>query len=377
MQHADVVGNGPCVDIGALDHLAAQRAVLIDIECPRGIPVPDVGDDLVRLPFFEVVSRIAAGGKFVAGAVEPDLECFVMPYRTVGPFVHAVAVDAIDAETDRGAFGADGRTPPCAAGRTRDVLEDLLAVFGVDVVDVRMGVGRHDCRIFILRQQLQHFVVVFILVDVISARRRTAAKRNMDAENDHLLFRHETQVLPEPFVLFIGKSGVVIGAGLTAVDDVVHRNDVHVSPIERIVGRAEEALVFCPRRRFVGRRIFMVVVADGGENRQSGLFRLQGDHHVGEERPFVVHMIPQRDPVTGDIGFRDVFADLSSRFVFEPHGMRSLVYLRIADTDQVEPCFGRGQRLEREVIAGRSLLELCEEGGELVGLVHIDLVGRG
>ena len=246
----------------------------------------------------------------------------------------------------------------------------------MDVVDVRVGVGRHDRRIFVLRQQIQHLVVVFVRIGVRAVRAPAAAERNMYAEDHHLVLRHETQILFEPRVLCGGESAFVVGAGLAAVDDVVHRDHVYVAAVERVVDRPEITLVFRPCRLFVGRREFVVVVSDRGEDGHSRLLRLQGDDHVGEQRPFVVDVVAQRDAVAGNAGRGRIFADLSSGLLLETHGMRRLVDLGIADADQVEPLFGCGERFEREVVARRSGLEPGEEAGEFVGLVDAHLVSR-
>ena len=108
VQQPDMVGYGPCVDVGVACHLAAQYVVFVDVDRPRGIPVPDVGYDLVGARLFETVFGTADEG--VGGAVEADLELFVVTNRTVGPLLHAVAVDPVEAESDGRTLGADGRT---------------------------------------------------------------------------------------------------------------------------------------------------------------------------------------------------------------------------------------------------------------------------
>ena len=247
------------------------------------------------------------------------------------------------------------------------MLEDLLAVLGVDVVDVRVGVGRHDRCVFVLREQLQHFVVVGVIA---------VAEGNVNAQDHHFILRNIAQVLLQPFVLLGAETAGVTRALLTFVDDVVHRYDMHVAAVERIVHRTEEAFVFRAGLLLVGRREFVVVVADGREYGDSRLFGLQGHHHVAVERPFVVHQVAEVDGVARDVGRGGILPDVLGRFALEPDGVRRLVDLGVADADQIEPGFGSVQRRQREVVAGGFRFEFGEELGQFVGLVHVDLVAR-
>ena len=111
---------------------------------------------------------------------------------------------------------------------------------------------------------------------------------------------------------------------------------MHVAAIERIVHRTEEAFVFRAGLLLVGRREFVVVVADGREYGDSRLFGLQGHHHVAVERPFVVHQVAEVDGVARDVGRGGILPDVLGRFALEPDGVRRLVDLGVADADQIE-----------------------------------------
>ena len=201
----------------------------------------------------------------------------------------------------------------------------------------------------------------------------------MYAEDHHLVLRHETQILFEPFVLCGGESAFVVGAGLAAVDDVVHRDHVYVAAVERVVDRPEITLVFRPCRLFVGRREFVVVVSDRGEDGHSRLLRLQGDDHVGEQRPFVVDVVAQRDAVAGNAGRGRIFADLSSGLLLETHGMRRLVDLGIADADQAEVALDAREAFEREILTDlllRGIEPHVEIGIAVVSRADLELRGH-
>ena len=143
------------------------------------------------------------------------------------------------------------------------MFEDRLSVTLVDVFLVVMRMADHDVRLGEPGQQVEHAVVVLV---ALVRHARTPAERDVRAEDHELVLVDVRQVLAQPLELLVGDAALVLF--LAFVEDVVHRHDVHVAAVERIVARAE--LRFEIGRSIVvgGLGLQMVVVADGLEDGQ-------------------------------------------------------------------------------------------------------------
>ena len=106
-----------------------------------------------------------------------------------------------------------------------------------------MRVTDHYVSLVKIRKQLKDFTIVHIPVNRGTAVLDSPSKRNMDAEKHHLvlLVFHEIQVFFQPFELSISDSAVISPTFAVSFDrhNVIHHDEMHVSPVERIIRRTE------------------------------------------------------------------------------------------------------------------------------------------
>ena len=158
------------------------------------------------------------------------------------------------------------------------------------------------------------------------------------------------QVLAQPLELLVGDAALVLL--LAFVEHVVHRYDVHVAAVERVVARAE--LRFEIGCGIVVRSLGLqvVVVADGLEN---------GQVAVGHR---LLHVAPQVGRVEDDVAERDAVdrralglvsvgrsLDVGDRLVDVAADLGRGRTLRVGDADQREIAFRGRQRRQHEVVA--------------------------
>ena len=227
------------------------------------------------------------------------------------------------------------------------MFEDRLPVTLVDVFLLVMRMADHDVRLGEFGQQVEHAVVVLV---ALVRHARTPAEGNVRAEDHELVLVYVRQVLAQPFELPVGDAALVLF--LAFVEDVVHRHDVHVAAVERIVARAE--LRFEIGRGIVVRSLGlqMVVVADGLED---------GQVAIGHR---LLHVAPQVGRVEDDVAERDAVdrralglvsvgrsLDVGDRLVDVAADLGRGRTLRVGDADQREIAFRGRQRRQHEVVA--------------------------
>jgi len=203
-----VVGIGPVVVGLDAGHVADLRAVLPERDFPvaRGVGVPDVGHDALRIVHGRGVGRPAEGeaarlAEHLRGRIGPDLIAGFLVGRLVVLVGNGVARDLVDAVPVRRAVGADVRRPPCTAGGAVDMFEDRLPVTLVDVFLVVMRMADHDVRLGEPGQQVEHAVVVLV---ALVRHARTPAERDVRAEDHELVLVDVRQVLAQPLELLVG-----------------------------------------------------------------------------------------------------------------------------------------------------------------------------
>ena len=353
-----MVGVGPVVAGRNAGHIPHLRAVLPERHFPVAarVRIPDVGHDALRVVHGrgvggEAERRAAGGAEHLLGRVGADLVVGGLVGRFVILVGNGAARNLVHAVSVRRAVGAEGRGPPRAAGGSVDVFEDLLAVAGVDVLLLVVRVPDHDVRFGELREQVEHPGVIHVAFVRFA---RAAAEGHVGAEDYQLVLRHVRQVLTEPFELLVGDAALVVARRGAAADveDVVHRDDVGVAAVERVVARSE--LRFEVGGGLVVRSLGLqvVVVADGLEDRQVAVgHRLL---HVAPQVGCVEDDVAERDAVHGaPFGLErfDRRLDVGNGLVDVTADVGRAGALRVGDAEQREVGFGSGQRLEHEVVA--------------------------
>ena len=204
---------------------------------------------------------------------------------------------------------------------------------------------------------------------------RAAAQRDMVAEDDHLLLRHETQVGAQPGQLGVRKAVGVLRA--RGVDHVVHADHVHVAAVERVVHRPHRiAEIGGVARRGVVHLVF-VVVARQREDRNAR--RPQRTAHAREQVGFLARDVAQRHAVAGHRRSRRRAAHVDHRLAFEPRRLLGLGGLGIADADQAEAALDAREAFEREILTDlllRGIEPHVEIGIAVVSRADLELRGH-
>ena len=226
------IGRRPRIDHRFLRHVARLHAVLVDLDRPRIVGVPDVGHQpVLRLLQIELPRLGRTARKDVFAVVETDLEGLVVTCRLVDHVRERRAVVLEDTVAVGRSVGADRTVPPRAARRPEDILADLFRTDRVRVVRlVVVRMRREDPRPVELRQQLQHLVEIGLARAV-----ESAAERDMDAQHHGARPGHVAQILFQPLELPVEKTARVGIAACRLVDNVVHRDEVDVAPREGVV----------------------------------------------------------------------------------------------------------------------------------------------
>ena len=216
----------------------------------------------------------------------------------------------------------------------------------MDIVLVIMRMADHQMGFGILREQFQHLpAVTFVRMAVA----RTAPERDMAAENDHLVFGNVRQIPLEPFELPVVESGgeflVLPQVGDFAMKYVIHRDDVYVAAVKRIVLRSEILLKILDalpvgRRHAVIRFVQMIVVADRLEERHAAGDRRHGLlHSLPDGRAVIVGNVAQRNAIDGRARipvFVGGFLQVGNRLVLETGETLFVAALRIGHAEKPE-----------------------------------------
>ena len=124
--------------------------------------------------------------------------------------------------------------PPASANCTYIMLVNIVVTRTVGFVLVgadKMGVSGHYMRLLVGVEQFK---------DILYVVGRSIEERNMNADNHHLILRHEGQILLQPLPLRVEDSRTVVGWRVVyRIDDVAHTDDVCISSVERVVYRAK------------------------------------------------------------------------------------------------------------------------------------------
>ena len=345
---------------GLVIHLEGpERVVLVEGLGDEASLVVLVADDREaertdRLGGGVPVERVFPGVVIDLVSVEnPQLVTDVLSGPLELPVPHVGAFDGVDGIAvglpRRGGIAG----PPGPAGRSVDMFIEGEAAGArtvrlgraVDIVAGQMGVADHQVRLLELLQQGQHVIeVLFVGI----------AEGLVGAEDDHLapLVRHGREVLLQPFELGVRETAVVAPGPAVALarsllglhEDVVHHDDMHVPPVERVVGGTE--LLDIGRRGgiVVGLVVggvahagVMVMVADGLEERD---MPARGGAHVGHGVPHrrphvaaVIDNVAQGHRIdVGSAGERG--PDVGHRLVRIALHFRRFGTLRVADPDK-------------------------------------------
>ena len=187
----------------------------------------------------------------------------------------------------------------------------------------------------------------------------------MHAEDDHVVARHITQILPQPLHLLVRESQLV-GTRLVAVRivHILHRHDMHAAAVPRVVSRTESRLEGAAELyiysavMFVGsyrhERIVMVAHSlEYGHARQAVIHRPRHVLH----HPHGIHTIRRE----GHIAQRHAVARqrrLRGRALHVGHGLTAeaadlavILTLRIGQTEESELILGATlERRQRKVV---------------------------
>jgi len=181
-------------------------------------------------------------------------------------------------------------------------------------------VPRHDVHLGKRFEQIEYGLHVLVVA---------GTHRDMYAEDDHFIFRNKTQVLFQPLHLVVAESEEIIR--MVRENDVVHGDDVCVTPVERIVHGAEGVfeIPLCGDVMRYGiivladRDHLVVVIAHDLKERQTDLVCLHGFLH---QREYVVRVVrvcgvpsdvAQRNAIAGKCRCCDLCSDVRYGFVVE------------------------------------------------------------
>ena len=300
-----------------------------------------------------------------------------------------VALEAADQIAVRRTVRAVAGPPPAAGHRAYGELTHSPAQ-GVLEIGVRMSGKDHRIGIagnkFHGIEEVLHIVALALLLH----RRETLGGYwNMETEQHHLVLWHIAQVTAQPFQLLIAESGAVVARLLQAFEtDVVHRNDMHVSPVPGIIHRTEDGLEHPVAAQGRSRIDFVhhtrgkleIVVADGLEHRHTGLV---GSHFLAYDWQEVVGIAPalrvgdvaEGDGITVPLLLAGICLHVRDALGLQPVHVQSILALRVAYEEEIEGLLLLAHFLKHEVIAETLVIQLAVEARMALAQRHL-VAGR-
>ena len=243
----------------------------------------------------------------------------------------------------------------------------LVDAVCVVIVAHIVGVTRHNTAVRILGQHREHLLIVRRLAEVLD--------RNMHTEDKQLVLWYVFQIVTQPLDLLIGKIAVIfLKVGDIVIDDVVHRHDMRIASIPRVVNRAESRfehtlhtyrgvrIASIERNRLV----VAVVVTDGLEHRHTDLLchHLVLDHRhqiVGIARTLRIDNIAERNGIARIFALLGRTLQIGSSLRTETIYVAQILTLRIGNADKMKILLHTTlQRTKHEIVTlvvGQFLVE--------------------